>query len=223
MKIKNLLLFSVGMLLPAFVLADASAPVYVPPPEVTTTEIHGAVPAESAHIAKYYVANAAKGSGYETGDLHILYSDKTEVVETLAPRTEARGDEIVDNEAGFKDVRVADDGRTIAWLKMQDGCCQSYSIPVELAVYHSGNTIMHIDEGQVVWYWAFLEGGKQVVAVWSANHGPFVGHYERYDTATGKLLGEVFGDPRTQSLDADAPAWALQVEADCRRCGNHRR
>ncbi len=55
-------------------------------PAITRTDIRGSVPAQSAHIVKYYIEALASGSGDETGNLHIVYSDKTEVSDTLRPK-----------------------------------------------------------------------------------------------------------------------------------------
>ncbi len=117
------------------------------PPTVNVTHIQGAAPAANAHIVKYHVDDPSPDSGYETGNLHILYSDGTEVVETLRPRKGTSARELADNEAGIDDPKVAKDLRTIAWTETVDNPGTSYAVPVVLAVYRSGKTIVHIAQG----------------------------------------------------------------------------
>jgi hypothetical protein len=176
------------------------------------TEIHGPAPAETAHIIESYVDKAPSDSGYETGSLHIKYSDKTEVVETLRPKQKSPEKEIVENQEGITDLKVAEDQRTIGWAETFDNCCTSYSIPMGLAIYRSGKTVLHIQQGQMLWYWMFDKGGKQAIAVWGTTHGPEVGDYQLYDTQTGKMLGEVSGDEEIQGLKSNAPEWAKGAE-----------
>ncbi|MFI5113894.1 MAG: hypothetical protein ACHP7J_02035 [Terriglobales bacterium] len=181
-------------------------------PAVSTTEIHGSAPGGDAYIVKCYVDEALPGSGYETGSLHIVYSDKTEVVETLPAKQKSTEDNIVFNEEGITDPKVAPDKRTVGWTENFDNCCTSYSVPVVLAIYTSGKSILHIQQGQMVWYWTFRDNGKRVAAVWGPTHGPEVGDYQLYDVKTGRMLSEVYGDAKTQSLKPDAPEWARQTE-----------
>jgi len=183
-------------------------------PHVEVTEIKAAVPAENAYIVKYYVDNPSPDSGYETGDLHIVYSDKTEITETLPPKEKSTEKNVVYNQEGIADIKVAPDKRTIGWAETFDNYGTSYSIPLALAIYGSGKTVLHIQQGQMLWYWTFRDGGKHVAAVWGPTHGPEVGDYQLYDAKTGHLVSEVFGDPETQSLSADAPEWARETERD---------
>jgi hypothetical protein len=181
-------------------------------PAVMVTKIKGNVPAENAYIIKYYVDKASPDSGYETGNLHIVYSDKTEVIETLPPKEKSTERNIVLNQEGITHVKVAPNKRTIGWAQDFDNDTTSYSIPIALAIYRSGDTILHIQQGQALWYWTFRDGGKQVAAVWGPTHGTQAGDYQLYDVKTGHLVSEVFGDPKTQSLSADAPEWAKETE-----------
>jgi hypothetical protein len=181
-------------------------------PTVKVTEMKGKVPAENAHITRYYVDKPSLDSGYETGDLHIIYSDKTEIIETLPPKEKSTEKNIVENQEGIEDVKIAPDQRTIGWAMTFDNCCTSYAIPMVLAIYRSGDTVLHIQQGQTLWHWMFLDGGKQAAASWGPTHGPFGGDYQLYDVKTGHLVSEVFGDPKTQSLSPDAPEWAKETE-----------
>jgi hypothetical protein len=181
-------------------------------PAVRMSEIRGSAPGGDAYIVKCYVDEALPGSAYETGNLHIVYSDKTEVVEMLPAKQKSTEDNIVFNEEGITDPKVATDRRTVGWTENFNNCCTSYSVPLVLAIYTSGKSILHIQQGQMVWYWTFRDGGKRVAAVWGATHGPEVGDYQLYDVKTGRMLAEVYGDEKTQSLRPDAPKWARETE-----------
>jgi hypothetical protein len=179
---------------------------------VSVTEIQGPAAAETAHIVKYYVDKAAPGSDYETGSLHIVYTDGTEIIEKLPPKEKSTEANTVYNQEGISDLEVAADKRTIGWTEMVDNCCTSYSVPLSVAIYQSGKEVLHIQQGQMVWYWTFLDGGKRVSVVWGPTHGPEVGDYQLYDAKTGRMLSEVFGKEDIQALAPDAPEWAKLVE-----------
>jgi hypothetical protein len=179
---------------------------------VKFTPMKGNIPAKNAYIIKYHVDEPSPNSGHETGNLHIVYSDKTEIVQTPRPKQRSTERNIVYNQEGITDVKAAPDKRTIGWAEIFDNCCTSYSIPLVLAIYRSGDTILEIQQGQMLWYWTFRDGGKHVAAMWGATHGPEVGDYQLYDAKTGHMISEVFGNSATQSLGADAPEWAKETE-----------
>jgi hypothetical protein len=179
---------------------------------ISVTEIQSSAPAETAHIAKYYVDKAAPGSDYETGNLHIIYTDGTEVIEKIPLKEKSTEANTVYNQEGISDIEVAADKRTIGWTAMVDNCCTSYSVPVSVAIYQSGKKVLHIQQGQMVWYWTFLNGGKRVSVVWGPTHGAEVGDYQLYDAKTGRMLSEVFGEEEIQGLAPNAPKWAKLVE-----------
>jgi hypothetical protein len=185
-------------------------------PSITYTDMRGSVPAQNAHIVKYYVDAPSSSSGDETGNLHILYSDKTEVSDTFRPKRQITDDsnDVVYNQRGINDVKMTSDARIIGWAETIENGGTSYAIPYALAIYRSGKTILHIEQGQMLWFWTFRDGGKHIAAVWGPTHGPEVGDYQLYDSRTGRLLSEVFGDPKTQSLSADAPEWAKEAERE---------
>jgi hypothetical protein len=185
-------------------------------PSISYTYVRGSVPTQNAHIVKYYVGAPSPDSGDETGNLHILYSDKTEVSDTLRPKRQItdESNHVAYNQKGITDVKMASDVRTIGWAEMIDNPATSYAIPYALAIYQSRKTILHIEQGQMLWFWTFRDGGKHIAAVWGPTHGREVGDYQLYDTRTGRLLSEVFGDPTTQSLSADAPEWAREAERE---------
>jgi hypothetical protein len=185
-------------------------------PSIVYTDIRGPIPAGNAHIVKYYVDPPSAGSGDETGNLHILYSDKAEVSDTLRPKKQItdESNHVVYNQRGITDIKMGSDIRTIGWAETIDNPGTSYAIPYALAIYQSGKTILHIEQGQMLWFWTFRDGGKHIAAVWGPTHGREVGDYQLYDARTGRLLSEVFGDPTTQSLSADAPEWAKEGERE---------
>lgn len=189
------------------------------PPKVSVTRIEGNVPAKDAYIVKYYVDKAAPESDYETGSLHVLYSDKTEVIEKLPAKQKSTDNSVVLNEEGITEPRLAEDKRTIAWTEQFDNGGTSYSVPLVLAVYRSGKNIVEIEQGQMVWNWMFLDGGKRIAAVWGAVHFSDIGDYQLYDTETGKMIAEVVADAEidgkngnVHGLRPDAPAWAKALE-----------
>ena len=224
MKLKSVLVALLPLLFPALGWAGAPAPAPGSAQvTVTTTEMKGKVPSETAHIRDFSVdkSPSAGADPDETGDLHIYYDDKTEVVQALPAKVKATGDEFVENVLGFGDAKVAEDGRTIGWLEEHNYDAGTALLPLVLSIYRSGNTVLHFKQGQVVAYWEFQEGGKQAVAVWTTAHFSTEWDYQLYDTVTGKALAEVYTDDKTQALAADAPAWAKQAEDDCSfRCSN---
>lgn len=165
---------------------------------------------QTAQITKFFIAEPAAGSGYETGPLHIIYSDGTEIVQTLPPLKPSSDKEIVFNAVGFSGVELAQDQQTLGWTINVENT--SYSIPMSVVVFQHKRVLHTFEQGQMVWSWMFLEGGKQVAVVFGPTHGPEVGDYQLYDVRTGKLVSEVWGDEDTQSLKTDAPDWAKRLQ-----------
>ena len=166
----------------------------------------------SAKITKFFIDQPEPGSRYETGSLHIIYNDGTEVVQTLPPLRVSTDKETVFNAVGFSGVALAKDQQTLGWTVNVENCCTSYSIPLSLVLFRDGHVLHTIDQGQMVWSWMFVQDGKQVAVVFGPTHGPEVGDYRLYDVQTGKLVSEVWGDEDTQALKADAPDWARQLQ-----------
>ena len=165
-----------------------------------------------AQVTKFFVANPAAGSGYETGPLHIIYSDGTEIVQTLPPLKPSTDKEIVLNAVGFSGVELAQDRQTLGWTVNVQNWGTSYSIPLSVVVFRHKRVLHIFDQGQMVWSWMFLEGGRRVAIVFGPTHGPEIGDYQLYDVTTGKLVAEVSGDAETQSLKTDAPDWAKRLQ-----------
>ena len=167
---------------------------------------------ETAQISKFFIAQPAAGSGYETGSLHIIYSDGTEIVQTLPPLKRSTDKQVVFNAVGFSGVELAQDRQTLGWTIKVENCCTSYSIPLSVVVFRHKQVLHTFDQGQMVWSWMFLEGGKEVAVVFGPTHGPEVGDYRLYDVKTGNLVSEVWGDADAQSLKIGAPDWAKQLQ-----------
>lgn len=55
-------------------------------PTITKSEIIGPEPSATAYIVKDFIDKADTNSDYETGSIHIVYSDGTDVVEKLPPK-----------------------------------------------------------------------------------------------------------------------------------------
>ena len=168
-------------------------------------------PSASATITKFFIDNPEADSGYETGPLHIIYSDGTQIIQTLPPLKKSTDKETVFNAVGFSQVQLADDQKTLGWTVEVQNCCTSYSIPLSVVVFRSGR-VLHSFEERVVWNWMFLPGSKQLAVVWGATHGPEVGDYRLYDIATGGLVSEVWDDEDEQALKNDAPDWAKRLQ-----------
>jgi hypothetical protein len=181
-------------------------------PTVTITQIQSAPPSESAHIEKYYVDKPAPDSDYDTGNLHIIYDDGTEVVEKLPPKEKSMKMDIVLNQEGITDPRVAEDKRTIGWTETFDNPDGTSRIPLVLAIYQSGKTVLELQQETTIWFWTFIDGGKFVAAVWGANHGPELRRYELYDAKTGRMVSQASNDEKTFLLKPNAPEWAKQTE-----------
>ena len=177
-------------------------------------------PESNAYIDKYYIADAAPDSVYETGPLHIIYSDGTDVTRALPPKKKSTKDNIVLNQEGFSDVQLAEDRQTLGWTETYDNGGTSYAVPLVLVLFRSGKVLQRIQEGQMVWSWMFFEHGKRAAVVWGPTHGPEVGDFKLYDVSTGKVLSEVYGDAETQALNANAPVWAKKLEARLNETGS---
>ncbi|NUS39551.1 MAG: hypothetical protein HOQ02_11085 [Lysobacter sp.] len=110
----------------------------------------------------------------------------------------------------FSEPRIAPDGRTVGWLALYPGCCQSYAIPLSLVLFRDGKVLRGMTgAGMPVWHWRFIDGGRQVAFVQRPTHGAAPDHYELRDVASGRLLAEFDHD------EGDArplPRWARGVQ-----------
>lgn len=184
----------------------------------TFTLIVDRIPGQGARIKNYRVG-AASHAG-QTGNLLVRYSDGATVLAWKAPEKSmsmpAEGSED-DERIGVDQIKVAKDGRTIGWEEMGALCCESYPLPISVGIYQSGERVLHIDGQGILDYWAFLDKGRRIVAVWGPAHGPQVLEYQIIDLKAKRVIASVIGDRKTQELDADAPGWALQAQTAMQR------
>jgi hypothetical protein len=147
---------------------------------------------QTAEITRFFVEEPRKDSGLETGPLHIIYSDGAEIVKALPPPKASTEKEAVFNAVGFSNVQLAEDRQTLGWTINVENCCTSYSIPLSVVVFRDKQVLHTFRQGQMVWNWKFLQGGKQVEAVFGPTHGTDVGDNRLYDVKTGKLISETY-------------------------------
>lgn len=166
----------------------------------------------ASEIARFFVEEAPKDSAYETGPLHIIYGDGTEIVKTLPPLRANTEKEVFYNAVGFSGVQLADDRRTLGWTTDIENCCTSYPVPMGVVVLRDKKVLHKIYPGLGVWAWMFVQGGERVAIVTGQTHGPEVGDYRLYDVSSGKLISEVWGDEKLQSLKPSAPEWAKRLQ-----------
>src|SRR3954467_6280271 len=82
----------------------------------------------NAVIARFFIEEPNKDSGYETGPLHIIYDDGTEVVKTLPPLESSNEKEMVLNAVGFSGVQLAEDRQTLGWTVESENYGTSYPV-----------------------------------------------------------------------------------------------
>ena len=71
------------------------------PAALPANESSGSRPTADAHVARLFIE---KPDEYETGSLHIIYSDGTDVVETVPPKAEPKAEA---SQAGLSNLEVA--------------------------------------------------------------------------------------------------------------------
>jgi hypothetical protein len=188
----------------AFSAAQAADPHAPLPPPTASASVQ---PTADSKVVKVFTERSGE---YETGPLHITYSDGMDVVDTVPPTAEPKTE---DSQAGFSDLEISSDEVTVGWAETYWECCQSYPIPLVLTLYRSGKIIQRIRQGQMLWAWSFVDGTTQAATVWGTTHGPEVGDYRLYDVKTGRMLAEVYGDDELQQLKSNAPDWAQKLQA----------
>ena len=143
--------------------------------------------ASRAEIKRFFFEKPREGSGYETGPLHIIYGDGSEVVQTLPPLKPKD----IFNAVGFSGVKLAEDRQTLGWEVDIEGCCTSYSIPATVVVFRRRRVLHRFSDEQggapMVRGWKFVRGGKRVEIDFGPIHGEG-GETRLYDVATGSLI-----------------------------------
>ena len=130
----------------------------------TETQKKAKSTSETAEITRFFIEEPKKGSAYETGPLHIVYDDGTEIVKTLPPMETSTDKEIVFNDVGFSCVQLAADRQTLGWTVDAENCCTSYPIPQRVVIFRRGK-VLHAFAPGLVWNWMFFLGGKRVAIV----------------------------------------------------------
>jgi hypothetical protein len=123
------------------------------------TDKHNTQPSAGSKIIKFYIAEAAPNSGYETGPLHVIYSDGAHVIQELPPLKKSTAKETIFNAVGFSQVQLAADRQTLGWAIQVENCCTSYSLALSVVLFRSGRILRSISTGHMVWSWMFLQGG----------------------------------------------------------------
>ena len=154
---------------------------------------------QNEEITRFFIEEPKKDSGYETGPLHIVYGDGSEIVKTLPPLKASTGKETVFNAVAFSGVQLAEDRRTLGWTINFENCCTSYSIPLTVVVFRRKQVLHTFRQGQMVWSWAFIQRGKQMEVVFGPTHGTDVGDHRLYDVRTGRVISENWGDENTRT------------------------
>lgn len=167
---------------------------------------------QNAEITRFFIEEPKEDSGYETGPLHIIYGDGTEIVKSLPPLKASTEKETVFNAVGFSDVQLAEDRQTLGWTINVENCCTSYSIPLRVVVFRHKQVLHTFRQGQMVWSWMFVQGGKQIAVVVGPTHGTDVGDNRLYDVKTGKLISETWDNENTQPPKPDPPELAKRLQ-----------
>jgi len=142
----------------------------------------------------------------ENGDITISYGadEKTFALKDFDPTADPYKPVATDM------IRLAPDGRTLGWAVEYENCCTSYSIPLILVIYRDGRILRTIDDGMMIWDWAF-RGGTQVVLQTGPTHGDAC-IYGLYDIASGKQLDEA--PCNNEESDTALPAWTRPLNVD---------
>lgn len=169
-----------------------------------------AIQENDRYITKYSIDLASPGTGNDTGPLHIIYNNGSEII--LERHLTGKHSAYTDGKpAGVGLVQLSDDQRTMGWAEYFFNCCTSYTIPLKLIVFRNGRVVHQFAQGQMLRNWMFQDQGRKIAAEWGATHGQEWGNFILYDIQTGKILDEVDFDPAFHSLPDNAPDWAKQL------------
>ncbi len=143
-----------------------------------------------------------------SGAVHIATADGRE--QTIKPRKWQSG-------AGFDDLKIASDGKTVGWLAdqmlspMQGATNYSYPVALELDIWRDGHVIQRFSPpALIIQNWTFLENGNQVAFHIAPPHGQEFYDCTLLDVNTGKRLAHWALDRRNYVV----PAWAKPVLED---------
>jgi len=117
------------------------------------------------------VGFVARGPNIVSRSIKNAYVDQTGYVHILR----ADGQDI--QVAGEKDQVSADspvvspDHQIVGWLVEMPNCCTSYPVPTTLVVYTSGRIVQRINDGMMIYKWAFLDRGRRIAVSSGTVHG----------------------------------------------------
>ena len=110
-------------------------------------------------------------------------------------------------QVGISEAQVAADG-TAGWFVEYNVDGVSYPISGMLVLWRAGKIVRRIQSQQVLYSWAFYDGGQQVAYHDGPLHGETASHCELHDVGTRRVIDKWDGD-----LAADAkPAWAAGLK-----------
>jgi hypothetical protein len=173
--------------------------------------------AEAPYIQKAYL-------NQKENTVHIIYSDGrraeiTTAMENAAAAAPPPLDGSENNLERFGKPVIAKDRQTVAWEELFSGCCESYAVSRQLAVYRDGAIYFRLSPGPVIWEWNFEQGGDYIAFQYGYSHGNPLG-YALYDTRNGKELERMpcvlAGDARSEAnadlgtecgIGKPTPAW----------------
>ena len=114
-------------------------------------------------------------------------------------------------QSAFAQAQGSADGRTVGWLALYPGCCQSYPLPLALVLYRDGRQVRALTgAGMPIWHWHFVDGGREVAFVQRPSHGAAPDHYELRDVASGRLRAQL---DLADGDRAPLPHWARGLSA----------
>jgi hypothetical protein len=161
-------------------------------------------PSKDAHIVKFF-SDKKDADGHETGPLHIIYSDGSDV--EIQNETKRFGDGQNLPQNIFSNIQLAGDQQHIGWLAEYMICSQSYPCPVELVIFRAGKEPTRIGpQYGIFWNWKFLKGGKRIASHSGFPHGDNDGAYALHDTETGRELAKYRPEQK------NAPNWVKELE-----------
>jgi hypothetical protein len=143
-----------------------------------------------------------------SGKVQIATTDGRE--QTIRPRKWQSG-------AGFEEIKVAPDGRTVGWLAdrmlspLEGATNYPYTVATELEIWRDGRVIRRFGASElVIQNWIFLKDGEQVAFHIAPPHGQEFYDCTLIEVNTGKKLAHWALDRR----DYVVPDWAKPLLED---------
>jgi hypothetical protein len=54
------------------------------------------------------------------------------------------------DQVGSRELRIADDKKTVGWLAEYENCCTSYAVPLKLVIYRDGKVRQRLGDGMMI-------------------------------------------------------------------------